>query len=180
MQYLKDRGFVIRRVNFGDSDRYVTLFTQNHGKVELVAKGVRKITSRRTSSMELLNLVNFQAVRTSKNFILTEVVLLDSFQHLKQELAHIQKVFLMCELIEAALPHGSKHADVFDLMLRAAEKVSENEKNMAYFQAKLLSLLGFWDGTVSFKNDDHVQRIFEQVIERKLKSPTAFTVGASV
>ncbi len=94
MQYLKDKGFVLRRVNFGDSDRYITLFSENHGKVELVAKGVRKITPRRAAACELLNLVEFQSVRTAKNFILTEVRLIDSFEHLKRELSHIKKVFL--------------------------------------------------------------------------------------
>ena len=176
MHYLKDKGFVLRRVNFGDSDRYITLFSENHGKVELVAKGVRKITSRRAAACELLNLVEFQSVRTAKNFILTEVRLIDSFEHLKRELSHIKKVFLMCELLDAVLPAGVRHPDVFDLIERASRKMNESEKNMAYFQAKLLSLLGFWDGRASFKNEAHVENFIEQVIERKLKTPTAFGI----
>ena len=94
MHFLKDHGFILRRINFGDSDRYITIFTKNHGKIEVVAKGVRKITSRRAAACELLNLVEFQSVRTAKNFILTEVRLIDSFEHLKRELSHIKKVFL--------------------------------------------------------------------------------------
>jgi len=91
MRYLKDQGFVIRRINFGDSHRFITLFTKNNGKVEVVAKGVRKITSKRASSVELLNLIEFQSVHTSKNFILTEVKLLDSFENLKQDLKNMEK-----------------------------------------------------------------------------------------
>ena len=175
MQYLRDTAFILKRINFSDSDRFITLFTRNHGKVDVVAKGVRKITSRRAGSLELLNLVDFQAVRSSKNYILTEVKLISSHNHLKQDLEQIEKVFSMCEVIEAILPHGQRQADVFDLLTRAADKVGENTKNMAYFQAKLLTLLGFWDGKESFKNDDHVKSIIEQVIERKLKANSAFT-----
>ena len=174
MHYLKDRAFVLRRVNFGDSDRYITLFSKNNGKVEVVARGIRKITSRRASSVELLNLIEFQAIRTSKNFILTEVKLVDSFEHLKKELDHIKKVFLICELVDAVLPSGVIHRDVFELIERASNKVSDNEKNMSYFQAKLLALLGFWDGRSSFKNANHVASVFEQVIERKLRTNTVF------
>ncbi|HVZ67349.1 MAG TPA: DNA repair protein RecO [Patescibacteria group bacterium] len=175
MQYLKDQGFVIKRVNFGDSDRYLTLFTKNNGRVEVLAKGVRKITSRRSGSIELLNLINFQSVKSSKNFILTEVSLLDSFNSLKYDLKNIQKVFLMCELIEAIMPHGEPHPDVFDLMERAL-KVAEEEKTLAYFQAKLLSILGFWDGKTAFRDELHVQNVIEQTIERKLKTRVVFKI----
>lgn len=178
MQYLRDRGFILRRINFGDSDRYITLFSENHGKIEVVAKGVRKITSRRASSMEPLNLIEFQSVKTSRNYILTEVRLIDSFEHLKRELTHIKKVFLMCELLDAVMPSGVRHADVFDLIERASSRMLENEKNMAYFQVKLLSLLGFWDGATSFKNEKHVESYIEQIIERKLKTPAAFISSA--
>lgn len=174
MHYLRDRAFVLRRVNFGECDRYITLFSEQNGKVEVLARGVRKITSRRAAACELLNLVEFQSVKTSKNFILTEVKLIDSFEHLKRELLHIKKVFLICELIDAVLPLGVKHPDVYDLMSRAALRICENEKNMAYFQAKLLSILGFWDGRSSFKDEAHVTSYMERIIERKIKTTAAF------
>lgn len=166
----------MRRINFGESDRYITIFSKTHGKVEVIAKGVRKITSRRGASCELLNLIEFQSVRGAKNFILTEVKLVDSFEHLKKELSAIKKVFLMCELLDAVMPLGERHADVFDLIERAGAKMLEDSRNMAYFQAKLLSLLGFWDHAASFKSEDHVERFIEQVIERKLKSASAFGI----
>ncbi len=175
MQYLKDQGFIIRRVNFGDSDRFLTLFTQNHGKIEVVAKGVRKITSRRGGAIELLNLIEFQTVKSAKNRILTEVQLISSNDHLKKELKHIEKVFLMCELVDAFMPEGTAHADVFDLMVRALAHVTTDEKTLTYFQARLLSILGFWDHQVSFKNAEHVTNMVEQVMERKLKTNGIFT-----
>jgi len=173
MQYLKDQGFVIRRINFGDSDRYITLFTKNNGRIEVLAKGVRKITSRRAGSVELLNLINFQSIKSSKNFILTEVKLIDSFSQLKYDLKNIEKVFLMCELIEAIMPYGQAHPDVFSLIERAL-KAAEEEKTLIYFQAKLLSILGFWDGKTAFRDEYHVQSVFEDTIERKLKTRTVF------
>ncbi len=174
MQYLKDSGFVVRRVNLRDSDRYITIFTKNHGKIEVLAKGVRKMTSRRASSVELLSLIDFQAVKSSKTYILTEVKLIDSFDQLKRDLEYIEQVFTMCELIEAIMPIGQSHPEVFDLMNRALCKMLEEKRTMAYFQAKLLSILGFWDSKASFRNEAHVQEYVEQVIERKLKTPQAF------
>lgn len=174
MHYLKDQAFVIKRINFGDSDRYLTLFSQNHGKMEVVARGVRKITSKRAGNVELLNRINFQAVKGIRNHVLTEVALIDSYEELKRELSQIKEVFLMCELIDAVMPAGVVHSDIFDLMDRALKHVSTDTRTMTYFQAKLLSSLGFWDGKISFKNDLHVRNFMEQVIERKLRSDRVF------
>ncbi len=174
MQFLKDQGFILKRINFGDSDRYITIFTKNHGKIEVLARGIRKITSRRASSVELLNLIEFQSVRSHKNNVLTEVKLIDTFSELKKEIVHIKKVFLMCELIDAVLPKEQRHSDVFDLIERASRKMADNEKNILYFQAKLLTILGFWNPKYAFRNENHLDQYTEQIIERKLKSRHIF------
>ncbi len=173
MRYLKDRGFILKRVNFGDSDRYITIFTRYNGKIELVAKGVRKITSRRASAVELLNLIEFQTIKGPRNYILTETKLIDPFGELKNDLANIEKVFTTCELIDAIMPLGQKHTDVFELMTRALSRMRD-EKTLILFQAKLLTLLGYWDRRVSFRSPDHVQHHIEQILERKLKTRGVF------
>lgn len=174
MQFLKDFGFVIRRNNFGESDRYITIFTQNHGKVEMVAKGVRKITSRRSSSVELLNLIRFQAIKTSKNYILTEVESVNSYEPLKNNLRDLQILFLLCELIDKLCPLGQKHEDVFLLVKKTLERVGEEEGAVFDFQTKMLSILGFWDGRREFRGEDDLRQFIEGVIERKIKTKTFF------
>ncbi|KKQ96210.1 MAG: DNA repair protein RecO [Candidatus Levybacteria bacterium RIFCSPHIGHO2_02_FULL_39_36] len=174
MRYLKDQGFVIRRINFGDSHRFITLFTKNNGKVEVVAKGVRKITSKRASSVELLNLIEFQSVHTSKNFILTEVKLLDSFENLKQDLKNMEKVFFTCELLDAIMPFGQKHPDVFALIKNTIPRLPETPESMIFFQIRLLTMLGFWDKKNRFRNEEHIHQYIEQILERRLKTRNIF------
>ena len=173
MHYLHDKGYILRRVNFGDSDRYITIFTQNHGKIEVVAKGVRKITSRRSGSLECLNLVQFATVKTAKNYILTEVKLEKSYSHLKGDLENLEKVFTTCELIDALMPLHAAHPEIFSLTERALAQM-EGKNTLIYYQARLLSLLGYWDHKVPFRNPDHVRRQIEMVLERKLKAPQVF------
>lgn len=175
MQYLKDLGFVIKRKNIGESDRFVTIFSKNNGKIDVVAKGIRKITSRRGSYVELLNLIEFQAVRGLKNYVLTETKLADSFEELKNDLSNIAKVFKACELIDAIMPLGQKHTDVFELMTRALSQM-RGERTLVLFQAKLLTLLGYWDKKMPFKNSEHVQQHIEQILERRLKTRGIFEV----
>jgi len=178
MQYLNDKGFVLRRINFGESDRFITLFTENSGKVEVIAKGVRKITSRRASSVEPLNLIEFQAVKSSKNFILTEVKLLDSFEGLKYKLLDMQKVFLMCELVHTLSAYDQKHYEVFKLMHDTLCKIQEDESDeyLNSFQTELLFLLGFWDKKNDFRDEVQLTRFIENIIEKKIKTKSYFKI----
>lgn len=176
MQYLSDQGFILRRVNFGDSDRYITIFTRNNGKIEVVARGVRKLTSRRAASCEPLNLIQFAAVKTAKNFILTEVKLSDSYSSLKKDLDNLEKVFTTCELIDALMPHNAPQIEVFDLTRRALSQM-KNEKTLIYYQAKLLASLGYWDSRVPFRDASHIKRQIEMILERKLRSEKAFAAA---
>lgn len=44
---------LLRRVNYGEADRIVTLLTPEHGKVSAIAKGVRKSGSKLAGGLEL-------------------------------------------------------------------------------------------------------------------------------
>ncbi|MFQ5886561.1 MAG: DNA repair protein RecO, partial [Anaerolineae bacterium] len=44
---------VLRRMNLGEADRLLTLYTPEWGKIRVVAKGVRKPTSRKAGHLEL-------------------------------------------------------------------------------------------------------------------------------
>lgn len=173
MQYLSDIGFVVKRIQLGEADRFLTIFTRKYGKQEVLAKGVRKITSRRASHIELLNLIKFQSVKTSKNYILTEVELLNSFQPLKKDLSTINKCFFICELVEKLCPYGQRHEDVFDLMLTTLEHLKNEpyESSVLFdFQVQLLSTLGFWDGKRKFRDTEDLKNFIESIIERKIKT----------
>ena len=61
----KTEGIILKRINFGEADRILTSYTKHFGKISLLAKGVRKITSRKGGNIELFN----QTVLFSNLFI---------------------------------------------------------------------------------------------------------------
>ena len=44
---------ILRRADFGEADRMVTIFTPDRGKLKLLAKGARKTNSRKAGHIEL-------------------------------------------------------------------------------------------------------------------------------
>ena len=175
MNSLKDTGFVIKRVNFFDADKFITIFTKNHGKIDVLAKGVRKITSRRSPHVELLNLINFQAIKTKKNYILTDVEVVSTSSHLKNNYEKVGIIFLICELVDKLCPVGVKHEDIFTLTKNTVNGFKINDScGLFDFQVSLLTCLGFWDAKRKFQNAWEIDRFIENVVERKIRTKAFF------
>lgn len=170
MIYLKDTGFVIRRINLGEADRFITIFTKNNGKMEVLAKGVRKITSKRSSHIELLNLVRFNAIKSSKNFILTEIELIDSFQSRKTDLKQCEIAFFVCELIDSLCPQGLISGELFLQVYKFLKAGAYDDSALLEFETKILSILGFWNVEKKFSTEQESRLFIESIIEKKIKS----------
>jgi DNA repair protein RecO (recombination protein O) len=53
MQSLQTEAIILRRTNYGEADRILTILTPHHGKLSAIAKGVRKAKSKLAGSLEL-------------------------------------------------------------------------------------------------------------------------------
>lgn len=178
MYYIKDIGYIIKRVNISEADRYVTILTQNNGKIDVLAKGVRKLSSKRAGQLELLTKISFQAIAKNQNgrFILADTKLLKSHTKLKDTLESFKMLFTMCELISVLCPAYQKHEDVFTLVDHTLDNMSGSSYTFLIqsFQVKLLSMLGYWNPAHAFVDFDDVTHFTELVMERRLKSSEYF------
>ncbi len=57
MKHTSFEGVVIKKTNFSEADKIVTIFTRDHGKITVLAKGLRRLSSKRSGSLDLFSLV---------------------------------------------------------------------------------------------------------------------------
>lgn len=55
MNQLVTDGIILGRTNYGEADRILTLLTPDHGKLRLLAKGVRRVKSKLAGGIELFS-----------------------------------------------------------------------------------------------------------------------------
>jgi len=171
MQFVCDEGFIIKRINFGEADRILTIFSKENGKVTAIAKGVRKITSRRGGLLEPFNLVKFNTVQRYSMKVLTEVELKSSFESHKADLNSYKKILVVCELIDALCAEDVKVKNLYDNVLNLAYGLGKYD-SLLDFKTDLLVDLGYWNNDKKFATDNDSYRYIESIIERKLKSRT--------
>jgi DNA repair protein RecO (recombination protein O) len=100
MRSFRTEGIVIKRSNYSEADRIVTIFTKQNGKIKVKATGVRKIASRRSPHIEPLNYCIFSLYQGKGMPVLTEVESKECFPLLKKDLGRIGLAYHVCELID--------------------------------------------------------------------------------
>lgn len=173
MRSYKTTGVVIRRRNIGESDRLLTVFTKHHGKITIKATGVRKISSRRSGHIELLNLVSMSLYKGRSMSTLTEVETIDNFSSVKDNLKNVGFAYHVCELIDSLCAENQENSQVFSLLCDVLSKLESREDHVALisaFEKQLLSALGFSHKTHLV----NTQGLIEEILERRLKTRRMF------
>lgn len=177
MRTYKVDGIVLKRRNIGEADRILTVFSKNGGKISVKAPGVRRIPSRRSSHIELLNFSQLTIYSSSKSFlpIVTEAQTLDDFSSIKNDLSKIGYAYYICELINGLCPDNQENRNVFfrlHLTLSELAKAlgeADIAKIVRNFEIELLSDLGFWS-EAKLLDVQGSRMVMERLLERKLKA----------
>ena len=143
-------GLVLHRLNLGETDKIVTLFTREFGKLSAVAKGARRAGSRLSGATELFTHSRLLLATGKSLDIITQCEIAASFSDLRQDLERLARATYFCELLDRlTLDRDSTTSeDLFDLMLFALhllQQADEAALDMAVHagELRLLDALGY-------------------------------------
>lgn len=165
MKSYKVEGIVIKRKSFGEADRLLTIFTKKYGKIKVLAKGVRRITSRRGPNVELFNQVGLE-IHEGRTFdILIEAQVVNTFQSIRKNLDLVGLAFHVCEVVDGLCPEKAAHPRVYDLMLEVLNELDHGL--IQTFEKNVLQELGY----ITNEHKEFNTTLFiENILERKLKT----------
>lgn len=148
---------VLRRRDFRDADRILTVFTPNYGKLELIAKGIRKTTSRKAGHLELFSHSTLMCAQGRTWDIVTEVAGVESYPNIRTDLDKIGQANYISELIDCFSENDDENQPLWDLLILTLQELNElaptesqvsthqlgNRLLQHWFEVNLLSLVGF-------------------------------------
>lgn len=141
------QGIVLRGMRLGEADRIVTVYTQTHGKVRAVAKGVRKSRSRFGGRLDAFTHVDLQLYRGRSDLdIVTQADILSHSRTLRADYAAFCAASAVADAVDRTTPERERNVRVFLLLrsaLQALEDGADDPALLAYaFLAKLASVAG--------------------------------------
>jgi DNA repair protein RecO (recombination protein O) len=137
---------VIRKMNLGEADRLLTLYTSSLGKLRVVAKGVRRPRSKLGGNVELLTCSRLMLARGRNLDIITQSQAIDSFMAMKTDLQRTSWGLYVAELVDRFTPERQASRALFELLLKTLNRLAGDgagEMALRYFELHLLELAGY-------------------------------------
>ena len=172
MRHLKTQAIILKRRNVGEADRILTVLSEKAGKISIKAAGVRKITSRRSSHIELLNYSQLSLYKGRGMNVLIEAQTMDAFSEIKDNLRKTGYAYYICELVDGLCPENQENSAIFQLLKETLTRLSlgsEIKTLIHDFEVTLLSLLGFYPN-YQVAPQFNTTAYIEQILEKKLKT----------
>ncbi|MFZ2199642.1 MAG: DNA repair protein RecO [Microgenomates group bacterium] len=167
MKYQKLSGVIINRHVVKETDRFLTIYTLEEGKISVYARGVRSVKSKRGSQLDLFSHIRFELFEKNDRRTLTSVELLNGHHLSKTTLNNISRLFQIGELIDRLTVEHDPHPEVYDLLVTALTNLSrfETPEYMYRFKKKLLEVLGYGD----YENKD-IDTFIDSLLTRPLRT----------
>lgn len=154
MREINDEAVVLRTYKSGEADRVVVLWTRHHGKVRVLAKGVRKTTSRMGGTLETLAHVEVDLVKTRGEFyVARHVQHRERLATLRSSYPRISAGYAVVEAIDAIPSDGVPDEAIFDLLARVLLTLDDETFDPALVPASFYFRLLALDGSEPVVNE---------------------------
>ncbi len=137
---------VLRHNDWGEADRLLSLYSREQGKLRAIAKGVRKVRSRKAGHLEPFTRVRLQMARGRDLPLVTQAEALDAYLPLRENLVLVGYTWYVVELIDRFTYEDEENRSLYRLLVDTLSRLStghEADLVVRYYEIRLLDLLGF-------------------------------------
>jgi DNA repair protein RecO (recombination protein O) len=137
---------IIRRVDLGEADKILSLFTPRRGKLRAIAKGIRRPESHLGGNLELFVRANVLLARGRDLDIVTQAEMVDAFKGMRDDLTRMQCAFYFGELLDGLAAEAMANEPAYALLrdcLAALGDGADPATLARFYEFRLLSLMGY-------------------------------------
>jgi DNA repair protein RecO (recombination protein O) len=142
---ISTEGIVLRKIDFNEADRIVSVLTPELGKIDCVAKGARRLKSPFCGRLELLCRIHLTGSQGRDLVTLNETQLIDSFPQ-ENDLPRHRACFMIAEISHKLIQTHQQIEGAYPLLREALEALQQTPKTDSVLYAyliRLMTLAGF-------------------------------------
>jgi DNA repair protein RecO (recombination protein O) len=136
---------IIRARDFGEADKILTLYTREYGKIQAIAKGVRKPVSRLRGGVQMFAHSKLLLYRGRSLATVSQAENIESFGSLQEDLVKLVYASYLAELLDIAVPEREPNERLFLTTLLAFGLLLGEDPELVcrMYEIRLLYLLGY-------------------------------------
>ena len=140
------KGIILRVVDFKETDRLLTVYTEEMGLITVMAKGARSLKSRKMAATQQLCYSSFVIFGEGDKLFVKEASLIESFYSIRDSLDGLALAMYVAEVVsDVATADGD--SELLRLVLNTLYAISKGTYDTdlikGAFEMRLLSILGF-------------------------------------
>ncbi len=149
MAIIKTEALVLKSLSYGETSQIVRLYTQDEGKVSLMAKGARRLKSPFRGYLDPLNHLEviYYDKPTREIQTLTRVTFIRAFLRESRDYTHPMYGLAILEAIDKFTHDVEDNQQVFNLAQRVLARIDEKPdkaaNGLAYFLLRLTVIMGY-------------------------------------
>lgn len=143
---LRVEGVVLRHSDWGEADRLLLVYTRERGKLRALAKGVRKLRSRKAGHLEPFTRVALMLARGRDMWIVTQAETVEAYLPLRDNLLKLGQAATVLELVDRFGYEEGEDPGLYQLLTATLRRICEEEDAflaLRYFDLRVLDLFGF-------------------------------------
>ena len=147
--HYRTQGFIFKKEDRGEADLLFTFYTKDFGKIEVLGKAIRKISSKLKSGAEIFYLSEIEFVQGKIYKTLTDAILIKKLTNIRTDLKRLRVAYKISETLDDLVKEQEFDSRIWRLLKEVFEKLDnwQNEKSPEiihyYFFWNLASLLGY-------------------------------------
>lgn len=146
MQATDTEAIVLAAIDYGESDRIVTLLGRECGKVRVIARHGKASRKRFSGALEVFARLQVRLVLKEGLSSLCGADIITIFPWIRRDLARIAHAGYACEVIDRLLPDALANPRLYRLFLSYLEHLDSSpaaSDDLRFFQVNLLNILGY-------------------------------------
>lgn len=148
--HYRTQGIILKKEDRGETDQLFTIYTKDFGKLEILGKGIRKISSKLRSGAEIFYLSEIEFIQGKRQKTLTDAILIEKFKNLRKDLKRLKIAYQMAEVLDNLVSGQEPDEKIWQLLIETFQRLNiPNLKSPIfnlqyyYFLWNLLSILGY-------------------------------------
>ncbi len=120
---LTTKAIALKTTDYGESDKFILLYSLDYGKISVHAKGIRKAKAKLKFAGDTFCFGNYEITQTGDRFILKTCEQLESFYTLREDIVVYYSACTIAESLVNYTEEGQSEPHVFVETLRALEQL---------------------------------------------------------
>lgn len=169
-----DNGIVLRSKDSGEADKFITLITEGHGLINCIARGARRLVSKKAPHLDVFNLIKFQMGRGENPLFLNQAETISFYPNIKSDFSKIGICMTIIEILINTIPAEVEDKEIFwslKSFLEGMDKANDSrEINHLGRQFGLFIIRHLGYPPPKSPTTENLSTYFESIMNRKIIS----------